>query len=187
MPMHIHDTNKQMYNNKSYVQIPHRSTGCFDDRLLTMMTDTRFYVPWRVGYNFRLENLLEKPSGTLWWMSTLIVLRDPTETSWSISLANKATMDHLFRGCTEKSHTKRRLSVQVVRLKVKVGCLHLYTIKLLSFIYISAKFQATVWFYKVIGAHQRWQVEEKWPPLSTDQFRSDDRSWILVANIDDGS
>ena len=23
----------------------HRTTGCFDDRLLTMMTDTGFYVP----------------------------------------------------------------------------------------------------------------------------------------------
>ena len=50
----------------------HRTTGCFDDRLLTMMTDTGFYVPWRVGHNFRLAKLLEKPSGTLWWMSTLV-------------------------------------------------------------------------------------------------------------------
>ena len=25
--------------------ISHRTTGCFDDRLLTMMTDTGFYVP----------------------------------------------------------------------------------------------------------------------------------------------
>ena len=50
----------------------HRTTGCFDDRLLTMMTDTGFYVPWRVGHNFRSAKLLEKPSGTLWWMSTLV-------------------------------------------------------------------------------------------------------------------
>ena len=35
----------------------HRTTGCFDDRLLTMMTDMGFYVPWRVGYNFRLAKL----------------------------------------------------------------------------------------------------------------------------------
>ena len=49
-----------------------RTTGCFDDRLLTMMTDKGFYVPRRVGYNFRLAKLLEKPSGTLWWMSTLV-------------------------------------------------------------------------------------------------------------------
>ena len=35
----------------------HRTTGCFDDRLLTMMTDTGFYVPGRVGYNFRLAKL----------------------------------------------------------------------------------------------------------------------------------
>ena len=34
------------------------STGCFDDRLLTMMTDTGFYVPWRVGYNFRSASCL---------------------------------------------------------------------------------------------------------------------------------
>ena len=31
----------------------HRTTGCFDDRLLTMMTDTGFFVALRVGYNFR--------------------------------------------------------------------------------------------------------------------------------------
>ena len=37
-----------------------------------MMTDTGFYVPLRVGYNFWLAKLLEKPSGTLWWMSTLV-------------------------------------------------------------------------------------------------------------------
>ena len=37
-----------------------------------MMTDTGFYVPGRVGYNFRLAKLLEKSSGTLWWMSTLV-------------------------------------------------------------------------------------------------------------------
>ena len=36
-----------------------------------MMIDTGFYVPLRVGYNFRLAKLLEKPSGTLWWRSTL--------------------------------------------------------------------------------------------------------------------
>ena len=27
------------------VYIAHRTTGCFDDRLLTMMTDTGLYVP----------------------------------------------------------------------------------------------------------------------------------------------
>ena len=36
----------------------HRTTDCFDYRLLTMMTDTGFYIPWRVGYNFRLAKLL---------------------------------------------------------------------------------------------------------------------------------
>ena len=27
------------------IQKSHRTTGCFDDRLLTMMTDAGFYVP----------------------------------------------------------------------------------------------------------------------------------------------
>ena len=40
-----------------------------------MMTDTGFYVPWNVGYNFRLAKLLEKPSGTLWLVSTLVSVR----------------------------------------------------------------------------------------------------------------
>ena len=37
----------------------HRTTGCLDDRLLTMMTDMGFYVPGRVGYNFGFAKLLE--------------------------------------------------------------------------------------------------------------------------------
>ena len=44
---------------------------------------------------------------------------------------------------SQKSH-KKRLSVQVVRLSVKVCCTYLYTIKLLSFSYISAKFEVAV-------------------------------------------
>ena len=47
-----------------------RTTGCLNDRSLKLTTDTGFYVPLRVGYNFWLAKLLEKPSGTLWWMST---------------------------------------------------------------------------------------------------------------------
>ena len=62
----------------------HRTTGCFDDRLLTMMTDTGFYVPGRVDYNYRLAKLLEKPSGTLRWMSILV--------SAEISYRNKLTL-----------------------------------------------------------------------------------------------
>ena len=54
------------------VSSAHHTTGCLDDRLLTMMTDTGFYVPWRVGCNFRLAKLLDKPSGTLCWVSTLV-------------------------------------------------------------------------------------------------------------------
>ena len=49
----------------------HRTIGCFDDRLLTRMTDTRFLGAYRVGYNLRLVKFEEKPSGTLWWISTL--------------------------------------------------------------------------------------------------------------------
>ena len=91
-----------------------------------------------------------------------------------IPLTNKATLDHHFRAFPKKVR-KKRLSVQVVRLSVKVCCLHLYTIivsiiKLILFSYISAKFEAAVWFYKITGAHQRRQVEEKWLPLSTDQL-----------------
>ena len=78
----------------------------------------------------------------------------------------------------EKS--QKRLSVHVVLLYVKVCCLHLYTITLLSFSYISDKFEATVWFYKVIGSHQRWQVEQKRLPLSTDQFWSGCLWWQVV-------
>ena len=39
---------------------------------------------------------------------------------------------------------QKRLSAQSVRLSVKVCCLHLYTIKQLSFRYISGKFEAAV-------------------------------------------
>ena len=152
-----------------------------------MITDTGFYVQWRVGYNFRLAKLLEKPSGTLWWMSTLVSVERSYRNKLMLYLSQiKPNLIIILEVSGEKS--QKRLSVQVVRLYVKVFCLHLYTIKLLLFSYISAKFEATIWFYKVTGAHQRWQVVEKWLPLSTDQFWSGcDRSWILVANIDDRS
>ena len=57
---------------RSTYRTTHVSHSFLDDRLLTRMTDTGFYVPWRVGYNFRLVKLLEKPSGTLCWVSTLV-------------------------------------------------------------------------------------------------------------------
>ena len=85
-----------------------------------------------------------------------------------MSLANKATLDHHFRGKVTKL-----LSVPVVRLPVNVSCLHLYTIAHLAFSYISSKFEAAVRFYEGIGAHQRRQVDEKWLSLFTDQFLSD--------------
>ena len=68
----IYLSNQSMSQNDFTQYVSHRTTGCFDDRLLTMMTDTGFYVSWRVGYNFRLAKLLEKSSGTLWSMSTLV-------------------------------------------------------------------------------------------------------------------
>ena len=62
----------KLNHHKTLALISHRKTDCLDDRLLTMMTDTGYFVPWRVGYNFRLVKLLENPSGTLWWVSTLV-------------------------------------------------------------------------------------------------------------------
>ena len=87
------------------------------------------------------------------------------------SLTNKATFDQHSRAFPRK--VKKMLSVQVVRLSVKVCYLHLYTIQLQSFSYVSVKFEAAVRFYKDTGAHQRRLVDEKWLPLSTDQFQSD--------------
>ena len=55
------------------------------------------------------------------------------------------------------------------------------TIKSLSFSYISAKFEATDYFKNGARALQRQQVDEKWPPLSTDQ------SLVIVAKNDDRS
>ena len=53
------------------------------------------------------------------------------------------------------------LSAEVVCLSIKVYCIHLYTIKLLSSGYFAAKFKAADRFYKVIGAYQRRQVVKK--------------------------
>ena len=38
---------EKVYSGPFYhlISYSHRTTGCFDDRLLTMMTDTGFYVP----------------------------------------------------------------------------------------------------------------------------------------------
>ena len=124
-------------------RITHRTTGCFDDRLRTMMTDTGFYVPRRVGFNFRLAKLLEKPSGTLWWMSTLVSVERSYGNKLTLYLSQiKPHLIIISEVSREKS--QKRLSVQVVSLSVKVCCLHLYTIKLLLFSYISAKFEAAI-------------------------------------------
>ena len=97
----------------------------------------------KVGYNFRLAKFIEKPSGTLRYMRTL----DSVERS----NRNKLTIYHsqikphlIIISEVFREESQKRLSVQVVRLSVKVCCLHLYTIKLLSFSYTSAKFEAAI-------------------------------------------
>ena len=149
---------KYMICNTNYVRTAekvadtHRTTGCFDDRLLTVMTDTGFYIRWRVGYKFRLAKLLKRPSGTLWWMSTLVSVERPYRNK--LTLYPPQIKPHLvIISGVSREKSQKRSSVQVVRLSVKVCYLHLYTIKLLSSSYISAKFEAAVWFYKVIRAH----------------------------------
>ena len=123
--------------------VPHRTTGCVDDRLLTKMTDTGFYVTWRVGYNFRFAKLLERPSGTLWWVSTLVSVERSYRNKLTLYLSQIKPHLIIISEVSRESH-KKRLSVQVVRLSIKVCCMHLYTIKLLLFSYISAKFEAAV-------------------------------------------
>ena len=107
--------------------LPHRTTGCFDDRLLTRMTDTGFLVAWRVGYNFRLVKFEEKPSGTLWWISTLAGVERSyrnkltllfsqikphliiiSELSWKKSQKN----GYLFRLCVSPSKSAVCTSIQ---------------------------------------------------------------------------
>ena len=56
---------RQHLNTFRAFSLTHRTNACFDVRLLTMMTDTGFFVRYWVGYNFPLAKLLEKPSGTL--------------------------------------------------------------------------------------------------------------------------
>ena len=108
-----------------------------------MMTGTRFYVPGGVGYNFRLAKLLEKPSCTLWWVSTLVRVERSYRNKLMLYLSQiKPHLIIISEVSREKS--QKRLSYKVVRLSAKVCCLHLYTIKLLSFTYISAKFESAV-------------------------------------------
>ena len=66
------------------------------------MTDTGFYVPWRVGYNFRLAKYFEKPSSTLWWMSILVSVERSYRNKLTLYLTNKASLDHYFRGFLRK-------------------------------------------------------------------------------------
>ena len=51
------------------------------------VTDTGFYIPWRIGYNFGLAKLLEKPSGTLWWTSTLVSVKRPYRNKLTLHLS----------------------------------------------------------------------------------------------------
>ena len=88
-----------------------------------MMTDTGFYVPKRVGYNFRLAKLLEKPSGTLWWVSKLVSVMRSYRNKLTLYLSQiKPHLIIISEVSLEKS--QKRLSVQVVRLSAKVCCLH---------------------------------------------------------------
>ena len=97
----------------------------------------------KVGFNFPFARLLEKPSCTLWWVSTLVSVKRSYRNNMTLYLSQiKPHLIIISEVSQEKS--QKRLSVQVVRLSDKVCCLHLYTIKLLSFSYISAKFEATV-------------------------------------------
>ena len=84
------------------------------------------------------------------------------------SLANKATLDRHSRAFPRNA--TKLISVQVVRLSVKVCYLHLYTIKLQSFSYSFAKFEAEVRLYEDTGAHQRRLIDENRLSLSTDQI-----------------
>ena len=49
-----------------------------------------------------------------------------------------------------REKSQKRLSVKVVRLSFKVCYLHLYTIKLLSFSYISAELKPQFGFIKLL-------------------------------------
>ena len=82
--------NWRQLSHKAY-----RATGSFDDRSLTLMTESTFEVMWRVGNTFWHANLEEKPSGILWWMRKRVGLERKQLTV--ISFANKATADQHFR------------------------------------------------------------------------------------------
>ena len=83
--------------------------------------------------------LHRRDSGTLWWMGTLAgVVRSYR---YKLTLYLYQIKPHLITISELYGETpQKRLSVQVVRLSAKVCFLHFYTITLLSFSYISAKF-----------------------------------------------
>ena len=72
---------------------------------------------------------------------------------------------------TIKAKLGHRFSV-FTRKVTKIGYLYLYTIKLLSFNYISAKSEFVILYYKEIACPQKQQVGRKLLPLSTDEFLS---------------
>ena len=85
-----------------------------------------FYVPWRVVYNFRLAKLLEKPSGTLLWMSTFVSV----ERSYRNKLAiyHSQLKPHLII-MSEDSKKKSQKTI------ICSGCASLRQSLLYSFIY----------------------------------------------------
>ena len=149
-----------------------------------MMTDTKCYVPWRVGYNFRLAKFLEKHYCTLWWMSTLFSVEGSYRNKLTISLTNKATLAHHFRGFLRK----------VTKTVICLGCASLHQSHIQQNYYHSATFppnlKPQIDFIKLLEPIK----DDKWRKNSCLYLQInfvvgvfDDRSWILMANIDDRS
>ena len=108
-----------------------------------MMTDTGFYVLWRVGYNFWSAKLLKKPSGTLWWMSTLVSVERPYRNKLTLYLSQIKPHLIINSEVSQEKSQKTAICSGCVSLRQSLRSALIYN-KLLSFRYISAKFEAAV-------------------------------------------
>ena len=158
---------EEYHNFGNWRALPHRTTSCFDFRLLTVINILILCGRW----------------------VHVLVLRNPTETSWRYIYQITPHLIIIWEVSWEKSQ----------KTVIRSGCASLRQSLLSALIYnkttiiqlkLCPVWSRSLYLYIVFGAHQRRQVEGKWLPLLTDQFKVavfDDRSWILVANIDDRS
>ena len=90
-----------------------------------MMTDPGVYNSFKVGYNFRLAKLLERLSGTMWWMSTLVSVEKPYRNKLTLYISQIKPHLIIITEVSRESHKKGTLFRLCVSLSKSAICTYI--------------------------------------------------------------